>query len=286
MRNYEGFLKPYQVAQIKKKYPVGTRIQLDHMEGERDMPDGLCGTVKFVDDQGQLHMRWDNGRSLTLVTTVDDFHILPPQEQGDSLKPEKPISEEPDARYEPMNFYVDYINLTVMTKIDHVELQADYATKEKAYAKSVLNALHQGVQVVYGTEIFDRDTAGGYVLLPGVVQSKDTGELCIALLELDLQSSGEHCATDFLIRYGCISQSEQEMPDDVRKFLRETYGAYDYGYTATLTDDIHVDKSSLPPEMREVLEHFREHEFIPYDPKYHFQGTEAAPEDEGELEHG
>ena len=76
------------------------------------------------------------------------------------------------------------------------------------------------------------------------------------------------------------------MPDDVRKFLRETYGAYDYGYTATLTDDIHVDKSSLPPEMREVLEHFREHEFIPYDPKYHFQGTEAAPEDEGELEHG
>lgn len=124
------------------------------------------------------------------------------------------------------------------------------------------------------------------MLLPGVVQSKDTGELCIALLELDLQSSGEHCATDFPIRYGCISQSEQEMPDDVRKFLRETYGAYDYGYTATLTDDIHVDKSSLPPEMREVLEHFRKHEFIPYDPKYHFQGTEAAPEDEGELEHG
>ena len=35
-----------------------------------------------------------------------------------------------------MNFYVDYINLTVMTKIDHVRLQADYATKEKAYVKS------------------------------------------------------------------------------------------------------------------------------------------------------
>ena len=106
--------------------------------------------------------------------------------------------------------------------------------QKKRLMSSLLNALHQGVQVVYGTEIFDRDTAGGYVLLPGVVQSKDTGELCIALLELDLQSSGEHCATDFLIRYGCISQSEQEMPDDVRKFLRETYGAYDYGYTCLL----------------------------------------------------
>lgn len=31
----QGFLKPYQVGQIKKKYPVGTRIVLDHMEGER-----------------------------------------------------------------------------------------------------------------------------------------------------------------------------------------------------------------------------------------------------------
>jgi len=51
----EGFLKPYQVEQIKKKYPVGTKIQLDHMDGERDMPDGLSGEIKFVDDQGQLH---------------------------------------------------------------------------------------------------------------------------------------------------------------------------------------------------------------------------------------
>lgn len=274
----QRFLKPYQVKQIKKKYPIGTRIQLDHMEGERDMPDGLCGTVKFVDDQGQLHMRWDNGRSLALVTNVDDFHILPPQEQGDSLKPGNPISEEPDARYEPMNLYVDYINANVMTKIDYERLQLDYATEEKAYAKSVLNALHQGVQVVYSTEIFDRDTAGGYVLLPGVVQSKDTGELCIALLELDLQSSGEHCATDFLIRYGCISQFEQDMPDDVRKFLRETYGAYDYGYTATLNDDIHVDKSRLPPKMREVLEHFKEHEFIPCDPKHIIGNVNDRPD--------
>jgi hypothetical protein len=33
----QGFLKPYQVAQIKKKYPPGTRIELDGMDGERDV---------------------------------------------------------------------------------------------------------------------------------------------------------------------------------------------------------------------------------------------------------
>lgn len=75
-----------------------------------------------------------------------------------------------------MNFYVDYINKNVLPKINYDRLQADYETAEKAYAKSVLNALHQGVVAVYGIETFDRDTADGYVLLPGVVQSKEHGK--------------------------------------------------------------------------------------------------------------
>lgn len=43
------------------------------------------------------------------------------------------------------------------------------------------------------------------------------------------------------------------MPDNVSKFIRDTYGAYEYGYTAALTDDIHVDKSRLPQAMRELF---------------------------------
>ena len=167
---------------------------------------------------------------------------------------------------EKMNLYVDYINQNVLPKINYDQLQADYLTPEKAYAKSVLNALHKGVLEVYGTEYFGEDAAGGYVLLPGVVQSKETGNLCIALLELDLMSSGEHCGTDFLTVYGCINQSE-DMPQEVRQFLRETYGAYEYGYTAELENDIHVDKSRLPEEMKQVLAHFRSYEFVPCDPK-------------------
>ena len=257
-----GFLKPYQVEQIKKRYPVGTRIQLDHMEGERDMPDGLRGVVKMVDDQGQLHMRWENGRSLALVPNVDSFHVLPPEQEQTTEK-----TEEPDMDNDKMNLYVDYINKNVLPKINYDRLQADYGTEEKAYAKSVLNALHKGVGEVYGTEVFGRETAGGYVLLPGVVQSKATRNLCVALLELDLQSSGEHCGTDFLIRYGCINQFEEEMPGNVRQFLHEQYGSYDYCYTAVLTDDIHVDKSRLPQAMKEMLDDFKGYEFSPYEPK-------------------
>ena len=253
-----GFLKPYQVEQIKKRYPVGTRIQLDHMEGERDMPDGLRGVVKMIDDQGQLHMSWQNGRSLALVPNVDSFHVLPPEQEQPTEK-----TEEPDMDNDKMNLYVDYINKNVLPKINYDRLQADYGTEEKAYAKSVLNALHKGVGEVYGTEVFGRETAGGYVLLPGVVQSKATGNVCIALLELDLQSSGEHCGTDFLIRYGCVNQFEEEMPGNVRQFLREQYGSYDYCYTAALTDDIHVNKNRLPQAMKELLGNFKEYEFVP-----------------------
>ena len=103
-----------------------------------------------------------------------------------------------------MNFYVDYINRNVPNRINYARLQEDYQTEEKAYAKSVLDALHQGVLEVYGTETFDRDTLEeGFVLLPGVLQSREKSNVCIALLELDLSSSGEHWGRDYLTKYCC-----------------------------------------------------------------------------------
>ena len=51
---------------IREDYPKGTKVILEHMEGENDMPSGLAGTVQFVDDIGQIHVKWENGRSLAL----------------------------------------------------------------------------------------------------------------------------------------------------------------------------------------------------------------------------
>ncbi len=49
--------------EIKKEYPAGTR-----------------GTVDHVDDQAQIHMHWDNGRTLSLVPGVDNFRKLTEEE--------------------------------------------------------------------------------------------------------------------------------------------------------------------------------------------------------------
>ena len=63
------------VASIKNKYPAGTRIKLIEMNDPwNPVEPGTEGTVKFVDDIGQ--MKWDNGRTLALVPGQDEFKII------------------------------------------------------------------------------------------------------------------------------------------------------------------------------------------------------------------
>lgn len=68
------------ITQIKQNYPPGTRIQLIHMEDQWAVTSGTRGTVEFVDDQGQIHPTWDNGRSLAIVPQADQFRKLTTQE--------------------------------------------------------------------------------------------------------------------------------------------------------------------------------------------------------------
>lgn len=65
---------------LKEQYPQGTRIRLNSMEDPYApiMP-GTEGEVDFVDDEGQLHMKWDNGRTLALIPGEDSFSVLPPK---------------------------------------------------------------------------------------------------------------------------------------------------------------------------------------------------------------
>lgn len=70
-----------QADEYKKTYPVGTRIVLIHMDDPwAPVPAGTRGTVKFVDDAGQIHMSWDNDRTLALVPGEDLFRKLTEQE--------------------------------------------------------------------------------------------------------------------------------------------------------------------------------------------------------------
>lgn len=71
---------------IRNRYPVGTRVCCDEMPDDPNpIPRGTCGTVMGVDDAGQLIMKWDNGRSLSLIPGVDSFHVVE-QNEDESFK--------------------------------------------------------------------------------------------------------------------------------------------------------------------------------------------------------
>ena len=70
-----------QAEYLKKAYPAGTRIVLNSMgDDPRPIASGTRGTVKFVDDIGTVHCKFDDGRSLGLIEGEDDFRALTAQE--------------------------------------------------------------------------------------------------------------------------------------------------------------------------------------------------------------
>ena len=65
---------------IRRMYPVGTRLQLDCMgEDPNPVEPGTKGTVESVDDIGTIHCRFDNGRCFGLIFGEDSFHVIKEQ---------------------------------------------------------------------------------------------------------------------------------------------------------------------------------------------------------------
>ena len=62
-----------QLEALRRKYPAGTKIIPHRMNDPYPVPPGTVGEVQYVDDGGNIHMVWQNGRTLSLIEGVDDF---------------------------------------------------------------------------------------------------------------------------------------------------------------------------------------------------------------------
>ena len=70
-----------QAKRSRELYPPGTRIELLGMDDPfAPIEPGTRGTVRMVDDAGQLHMQWDDGRTLAVVPGEDSFRKLTDEE--------------------------------------------------------------------------------------------------------------------------------------------------------------------------------------------------------------
>lgn len=92
------------VEKVRKEYPVGTRVELVHMDDFQAPPIGTKGTVRGVDDTASIMVRWDNGSGLNVVYGEDVCRKL------DSVKITCYGKEETwDSRKEAADFYLKAI---------------------------------------------------------------------------------------------------------------------------------------------------------------------------------
>lgn len=83
------FIKEKDLKKLRCDYPKGTRIVLLEMfqddtpgclKEPHPIAPGTRGAVYHIDDAGQLHMKWDNGRTLSLIFDKDKFRKLTEEE--------------------------------------------------------------------------------------------------------------------------------------------------------------------------------------------------------------
>ena len=54
----------------------GKRIKMIHMDDPDPIQPGEMGTVIKLDGAGQIQVKWDNGRNLSVIPEEDKFEIL------------------------------------------------------------------------------------------------------------------------------------------------------------------------------------------------------------------
>lgn len=72
----DGLPTQKEVERIRRTYKPGMRIKLSNMDDPYPVPPGAVGTIRLIDDAGQIHVDWDCGRALPVIPGIDDFRII------------------------------------------------------------------------------------------------------------------------------------------------------------------------------------------------------------------
>ena len=255
------FVSKQQLEFLRARYPVGTRLELKHMDGEGDMQSGLRGTVFLVDDAGQIQMNWDNGRSLALNSETDLYRKLS-QEEIEAENQAIEQSSSPSMSMRGVNMdnekllaeFTNYFDREIPPQIDWQRLGESYQTDEKDYAKSLLKEMHDKFCEVYGTDTIEDEY---FIVAPAVIKVRETGNVIIGLVRLDIASSGEHWGTDFVTPHGVFNVEDEELSKKQLEYVR-SFIPYDYFYTINIPNDIHVNMDSMPDDVRMILSYCNE----------------------------
>ncbi|NLO40920.1 MAG: hypothetical protein GX115_15800 [Ruminiclostridium sp.] len=147
--------------------------------------------------------------------------------------------------------YIECLN-SILPEVDSVKLDKSCNSAVDGYAKEILKRMHDAFVEIYDTDYFDNHCYGS-IEVPAVIQGRNTGHICLGIVALDLESSGEHFGTFFLTPLGAIDQDGEKMSPVKSKYLSDNYFPYDYWYTVYIEDDHHVDFERLPRKVAMLL---------------------------------
>ena len=139
---------------------------------------------------------------------------------------------------------------------DFSALGESYETEDKQYAMDILRDLHRIFVDTYGTDCIDDIADGdeGFLYVPAIIKAIDTGKICIGLVYLDRHSSGEHWDTIYMTKHGIIDHMNPPLNQDAINEIK-SYLPYHYWYTPEYAGDIHVNKRTMPQDIKEMLEY-------------------------------
>lgn len=149
--------------------------------------------------------------------------------------------------------FINNVNMR-LGEVDFKKVVESYKTPEFTEGKELLKLLHEEFCEAFETDNVENliDGEDVFIHLPAVMKSRSTGELCIGLVYVDTESSGEHWGTSFAFSNGFVNQEDMDRNNPM-VVERQAFGAYDYWYTPDYDGDIHSDKNYAPDEVKAIL---------------------------------
>ena len=124
--------------------------------------------------------------------------------------------------------------------------------KETIAEKKCREFLGKVNEILKETDFYRLNEEYGMVMMPAVVCGRDSGIRTLALVTLDLESSGEHFGTIFMTPGGLLEQGTSSLSEKQKQALAEYYIPYDYWYTPLVERDHHVDFTQMPEEVADI----------------------------------
>ena len=140
----------------------------------------------------------------------------------------------------------------VLRKVHLVRLECSCTSPNKSYAGEVLKQMHEAFVQTYGTDSLDEGSYE-FVSIPAVIRSRNSEKMCLGIVTLDLESSGEHWGTEFLTPYGVVSQGDPNTDEALQRYIKDNFIPYDYWYTAEVEGDIHVGFDKVPEDVAGLI---------------------------------